>query len=561
MVARELISGKEVRLWHDELQARRFPPFPLDADALYLAYYATAEFKCHLALGWGLPANVIDLFVEFKNLTNNSNWHGGASLLSCAQYYGVPPRMTSEHKTEMRQLVMGGTVDDHRDAILDYCAEDVENVADIWPKMVGRLNIDQALNRGDYMRSVAKMEHAGVPVDVATLERLNESWPEIKQELITAVDRDYGVFDGSTFKMDQFAGYLKHAGIPWPRTETGRLKLDDDTFRDQARLYPQLDSLRQLRKTLGQLRLTGLAVGPDGRNRCNLSPFRSITSRNQPSNAKWVFGPSAWLRSLIRPKPGTALAYIDWSQQELGIAAALSQDENMLAAYRSGDFYLAFAKQARAVPAEGTKATHPAERERFKVTALAVMYGGSEHLISRNTGLELAYAKDLLRLHKRTYPQFWAWRGRVINALHLQGHIDSALGWRLHRGNSLRTDRTVANFPMQAGGADMLRLAVCYLTDANIQVIGPVHDAVLIEAPVDDIDNTISQARALMAEASRDVLGGRLELRTDVDVVRYPNRYVDGRGADMWTSVMRFLEQQPPTSRPAVCDQLDEDRQ
>jgi hypothetical protein len=561
MVARELKSGKEVRLWHDELQARRFPPFPLDDDALYLAYFATAELKCHLVLGWGLPANVIDLFVEFRNLTNNSNWHGGASLLSCAEYYGVPPRMTSEHKLEMRQLVMGGTADDHRDAVLDYCAEDVDYVGDIWPKISEQIDIDRALLRGDYMRSVAKMEHAGVPVDVSTLEQFNASWPEIKQELIAEVDKGYGIYDGSTFKMDRFAEYLKRSGIPWPLTDTGRLKLDDDTLRDQARLYPQLDPLRQLRKTLGQMRLTELAVGPDGRNRCNLSPFRSVTSRNQPSNAKWVFGPSAWLRSLIRPEPGTALAYIDWSQQELGIAAALSQDENMLAAYRSGDFYLAFAKQARAVPVDGTKATHPAERERFKVTALAVMYGGSEHLIARNTGLELAYAKDLLRLHKRAYPQFWKWRARVINTMHLQGHIDSALGWRMHRGNSIRTDRTVANFPMQAGGADMLRLAICYLTDAHIKVIGPVHDAVLIEAPIDEIDDVITEARALMAEASRDVLGGRLELRTDVDVVRYPNRYVDGRGADMWASVMRYLERQPRTNRQEVCDQPDESRQ
>ena len=82
-----------------------------------------------------------------------------------------------------------------------------------------------------------------------------------------------------------------------------------------------------------------LAVGADGRNRCLLSPFRSITSRNQPSNAHFIFGPSCWLRSLIQPEPGRAVAYVDWSQQEFGIAAALSGDTAMMEAYTSGDPY------------------------------------------------------------------------------------------------------------------------------------------------------------------------------------------------------------------------------
>ena len=67
-----------------------------------------------------------------------------------------------------------------------------------------------------------------------------------------------------------------------------------------------------------------VAVGADGRNRTLLSAFASRTGRNQPSNTEFIFGPAKWLRSLIRPEPGTALAYVDFSSQEMGIAAALS---------------------------------------------------------------------------------------------------------------------------------------------------------------------------------------------------------------------------------------------
>ena len=91
------------------------------------------------------------------------------------------------------------------------------------------------------------------------------------------------------------------------------------------------------------MRLNALQVGEDGRNRCLLSAFGTKTGRNAPSNTKFIFGPSVWLRGLVKPEPGRAVAYIDWSSQEvLGIAASLSGDPAMMSDYRTGDPYLAF---------------------------------------------------------------------------------------------------------------------------------------------------------------------------------------------------------------------------
>ena len=159
--------------------------------------------------------------------------------------------------------------------------------------------------------------------------------------------------------------------------------LDDDTFREMARTYPAVAPVRELRTTLSQLRLNELAVGSDGRNRCLLSAFASKTGRNQPSNSRAVFGPSTWLRCLIRPGPGRAVAYVDWSQQELAIAARLSGDPRMQEAYLSGDFYLTFARMARAVPPDATKRSHGAVRDQFKTVALGVLYGLSAEGLSR----------------------------------------------------------------------------------------------------------------------------------------------------------------------------------
>jgi len=138
-----------------------------------------------------------------------------------------------------------------------------------------------------------------------------------------------------------------------------------------ARAYPQVDAMRQLRITLSQLRCLNLPVGLDGRNRTLLRPFQSKTGRNQPSTSDFIFGRPTWFRSLIKPELGRAVAYVDWSHQEFGIAAALSGDAAMIAAYSSGDPYLAFGKQSGKIPLDGTKRSHAKERELLKFVCWA----------------------------------------------------------------------------------------------------------------------------------------------------------------------------------------------
>lgn len=87
----------------------------------------------------------------------------------------------------------------------------------------------------------------------------------------------------------------------------------------------------------------------------------------------------------------------------------------------------------------------------------------------------------------------------------------------------------------------MLRLACSYLVEADIELCAPIHDAVLIEAPMGRIEEVVSQARWLMTKAARTVLGG-IACETDATIIRYPARYQDPRGAEMWTKVMALLE-------------------
>ena len=298
LVAWELKSGRKLRLWRDEFGAT--PPYSIGTDSLFVAYFASAEIGCHLALGWPVPERVLDLFVEFRNETNGLQTISGASLLGALAQYGLDGIGAAE-KDEMRDLILRGGPwsDAERLAVLDYCQTDVEALARLLPAMLPRIDLPRALLRGRYMTAVARMEYNGVPIDVPTLNLLRQHWTNIQDALIADIDTAYGVFDGRTFKGDKFAQFLAKQGIPWPRLESGRLDMSDDTFRQMARANPLVSPLRELRSSLSEMRLADLAVGrDDGRNRTLLSPFRARSGRNQPSNSKFIFGPSVWLRGL-----------------------------------------------------------------------------------------------------------------------------------------------------------------------------------------------------------------------------------------------------------------------
>lgn len=542
MVAREFTSGRTLRLWRDELAGPAAAPFPSDESALFVAYYASAEIGCFLTLGWPVPVNILDLFISFRRQTNGKPIPSGNGLLGALAWHGLDA-LAGDTKDAMRDLVLRGGPWDAAEqrAILDYCESDVQALARLLPAMADEIDWSRALLQGRYAAAVAHIEHNGVPLDANTLAALKNGWQGIQHSLIAAVDADFGVYEGTRFKLERFERYLAANQIAWPRLPTGGLDLQDDTFKDMARMYPQLAPLRELRGALSQMRLSELAVGEDGRNRCLLSMFRSKTGRNQPSNSRFIFGPSVWLRGLIQPAEGYGLAYVDWSQQEFGIAAALSGDDNMMAAYRSGDPYLAFAKQAGAVPPDATKKSHKAAREQFKACVLAVQYGmGAESLACR-IAQPVARARELLELHRRTYRRFWAWSEGVLHQALLGGRLWTTYGWQIYTGDK-PNDRSLRNFPMQANGAEMLRLACIRLIADGVRICAPVHDAILIEAPLAELDAVVAHTQAIMRQASAAVLGGFM-LESDAKVVRAPERYMDERGVQMWNTVMAQLGQ------------------
>jgi hypothetical protein len=122
----------------------------------------------------------------------------------------------------------------------------------------------------------------------------------------------------------------------------------------------------------------------------------------------------------------------------------------------------------------------------------------------------------------------------------LENTLWTVFGWNLYLGGQVNP-RSLRNFPMQANGAEMLRLACCLATERGISVCAPVHDAILIEAPLDELGGVVEQAQESMGQASEIVLKG-FRLRAEVNIIRYPDRYSDKRGQKMWDAVWRVMQ-------------------
>jgi DNA polymerase-1 len=427
LVAWELRSGRKLRLWKDQLG--RVPPFSTGPECLFVAFYASAEVGFFLAKGWPKPIRILDLFVEYRNRHNClPTITGNNKLIGALIEYGLDTIGASE-KQEMIDLILRGEPWslDEQTAILDYCESDVVALSRLLPIMLSYIDLPRAVHRGRYMAADASIMFTGTPIDVELLDRLKEKWPSIIDKLIKKVDSKYGCYDGRSFRRERFKRWLDSNGLWWPE-ENGQLLLNARTFHEMVRIHPQVAELRELMDSVSKMRLNSLTVGRDGFNRCMLSAFGQKASRNSPSNAKFIFGPSCWMRGLIKPPEGWAVAYLDWEQQEFGIAAALSNDQNMIDDYSSGDAYLGFAKRAKAIPEDGTKKTHRKVRDLYKTCVLGIGYAMGEQSLARRIDKHLLVARELLQQHHYIYRQYWAWVDNRVKRTMWEGSCQTVFG-------------------------------------------------------------------------------------------------------------------------------------
>jgi DNA polymerase-1 len=321
--------------------------------------------------------------------------------------------------------------------------------------------------------------------------------------------------------------------------DSGALDLRDATFREMEGLYPQTRVLRELRYSLSKLRLNRLSVGSDNRNRTMLGMYGSKTARNQPSNPQYIFGPAKWIRFLIKPPPGRVLIHRDFKQQEPRIAAITSGDQALLKACE-GDIYLNMAKLLGFAPLDATPESHKPIRTMFKTVILGIIYGLGAKTLAARIGVSLFEAAEILARLRAQYHVFEDYARSVGDHAGLKLEIGTPFGWYMQCPPGIKV-RTVRNFPIQSMGAEILHVACILAERRGIEIIAPVHDALMVETDLDRAEEISAALDQVMRDASSIVLQG-YELPTDVQIIRPGERYFDDRGEEMWSTVSRLLQ-------------------
>jgi hypothetical protein len=560
-------TGRTIILWGDDLTSRRAPPFLVTPSTYVVCHWCSAEASCFDFLGWRRP-NFVDTAIEFRLsaayadlreedalrerfgslFKQHPRRSGTFKLNGMARALGVTPLYDDAEKEELQLLAaMGGPFSrDQKRRLIDYCIADTLMTRRCLPSLITQSDDwGRAAVRADFALLNKAIEGRGIPVDVAGLRDLIENRQDLRARVIRDWDR-WGLFLDGSFSNRAFVRLLSEKGWAWPHLEgSGQPDLRRETFRDQARIDPVFAEIGRLRETVAMFKGMSLAIGADGRVRAELRPFTSKTGRSQPSGASCLFLLPKFMRRFVVPPPGFGIVQGDYSQQEVLVAAVLSRDEALLQAYREGDCYVGLGKQLGLIPADGTKKTHPAERNRCKPLLLGLLYRMGVERLAAQIKAPRAEASVLHRRLQHTFATYFAWSKAVVSSTRAGHPLVTPLGWKLQPRYYADTSRTRTNFLIQATAADILRAACLLADERGLELIMTVHDSLLIQGPDEMIRDLAFALGDAMKDAAVMVLGsGGAAMRVDLEIVNAGcSLPLDARDEDRFREVQRWLDE------------------
>ena len=369
-------------------------------------------------------------------------------------------------------------------------------------------------------RVLALMEDAGIAVDIGYLEELGESLRDrlatYEKKIYEAAGEPFNV--NSTLQLREVL--FDKLGLPViKKTPKGAPSTDAAVLQKLADEHPVAEHLLHYRE-LEKLRSTyvdGLLplVAEDGRIHCIFNQTGAATGRvsSERPNMQNIPVRSEEGRTIRRAfvaPPGTTFVVADYSQIELRILAHLSGDSGLVEAFTTGqDIHTATAARVWDVPLEEVDADL---RRRAKVINFGLLYGMEAYGLAQRLEIGTDEAKEHMDAYFAQFPEVAAFMEGIVDRARDTGFTTTLLGRRrylpeLSSGNfRIRQmgERMALNAPIQGSAADIIKKAMIALQGElegramRTSMLLQVHDELVIEAPDDELEDTVELTRRIM---------------------------------------------------------------
>lgn len=372
-------------------------------------------------------------------------------------------------------------------------------------------------------RVLAQMEDKGIALDRKALDTLAESWRaelyQLEQQIYFYFGREINLQSSKQLGTVLFEE-LKLPGSK--KTKSGSYSTAADVLealRPAHPVIPLILEYRELSKLLSTF-VEGLAknIAPDGRVHTIFKQTLTTTGRLSSAEPNLQNIPvkserARAIRDLFVAAPGHCFIDADYSQIELRLLAVLSEDENLLAAFREGEDIHAstaaklFGKEINQISAR--------ERRDAKTVNFSIIYGISDFGLAQNLDISVAEARNLITAYEQHYPRVRPWMESQAELARERGYVETILGRRRYieelKSKNFHQrkfgERAAMNAPVQGSAADLIKLAMLRMDKAiqeqnlSARLILQVHDELLLECPEEEAEDVSRLLREAMEGA------------------------------------------------------------
>lgn len=560
---------------------------------IFVAFAAAAEIGCFLDLGlmprdfgWVCLHVLARPFIfgssTYARFLDSYDGQSKGGLVACLEFFCGLKR-DGEEKHDMIDLILSKTSYDRQEMqqIVNYCFEDVRDL----PQLLAAIQAKSPAvitDVGDTLCDWVDIQRNGIPLNKALLDKAVSKSNDIRRGVIEELNQQFIDAGEEPFfvnvkgkyveKYDIVKNYIDAQNLSdiWPKTDAGKYKIG----RDDTRQFQHIDLVKKWRTTkqlISDLRMITekrttqrtksdkkefwdyISEDGDGyRQHPYYNAYGSVTGRFQAPATSFIYAQPSWMRVFIDPPKGHCILSVDFVSQEIWIAAALSNDLNMIDDYETGDPYLAFGKNVGYLPASADKKSHEKERNICKGVLLGLQFGMGANKLAAQLNTQVIEAQELINMHKNRYHQFWNYRREFIALHEIKRYSTIKNGsWYISDNRSAKTTDhyregdhfalTTSNFAVQGAGAEILRQTVNYLIEGHL-IISTVHDEINFLCADDDVGYTVRQVQDAVKSACSKINKTFKPCRIDYEIQQHGQLCIKSKGRPALERLKQYLE-------------------